>query len=418
MLENSYKVTAANLLRNPDDPEHLTGLLTMLTARGERTPAHLALAARAVALAPDSFIAQFNYASALMRAVQPSRDAFMQALGLAETDEQTRLVRHHLGLAAHDGGDFIQALRWYELAGECANKSAAIAKLAGGNLHDGLTEFEVKYHKPPRKPISESGIPRWKGEDIEGKTLILAHEQGFGDTLQFIRFAPRLRALKPRKLIFAGHPALHSLIRENFKFDAVIGEDGPFKADYVTSCMAACANLGITYRDVTGEPYMQTEPLSLPARGRLRIGLSWKGNPDYARDCDRSMALRDLCPLFDIPGAAFYSIQLRPAPTEIGDLGLDGFIGDLAPLIKDWQGTAAAISAMDVIVTTDTANAHMAGALGKPTLLLLNSTPCWRWMTGRNDTPWYKKTKLFRQQKPGEWPVEAVREELVRMVAA
>jgi hypothetical protein len=163
----------------------------MLTARGERTPAHLALAARAAALAPDSFIAQFNYASALMRAVQPSRDAFMQALGLAETDEQTRLgsPSPRPGSARRRG--FHPGAALVRVAGECANKSAAIAKLAGGNLHDGLTEFEVKYHKPPRKPISESGIPRWKGEDIEGKTLILAHEQGFGDTLQFIRFAPR-----------------------------------------------------------------------------------------------------------------------------------------------------------------------------------------------------------------------------------
>lgn len=417
MLENAYKATAANLLHNPDDPEQLTNLLTMLTARGERTPAHLALAARAAMLAPDSFIAQFNYASALMRAVMPSREAFIRALGLAETDEQKRTVRHHLGLAAHDGGDFVQALRWYELAGECANKSAAIAKLASGNLKDGLYEFEVKYHKPPRKPITDSGIPRWKGEDLKGKTVILAHEQGFGDTLQFIRFAPLLRKLEPRKLIFSGHPALHSLIRDNFKFDAVIGEDGPFKADFVTSCMAAAANLNITYKDVTGEPYMKAEPLSLPDRGRLKIGISWKGNPDYARDIDRSMALRDLCGLFDIPGAAFYALQLRPAPVEISELGLDGFIGDLSPLIKDWKGTASAIEAMDVIVTTDSANAHMAGALGKPTLLLVNYTPCWRWMTGRSDTPWYKKTRLFRQQKPGEWPIEAVRDELARMVA-
>lgn len=417
----AYKRTAAKLLQDPDDPEQLTNLFTILAAKGERTPAHLALAKRAMLNAPDKFIAVFNYASALMRAVKPSADMFLKALELAETREQKALVMHHLGLAHHDMGDFPAALNWYGLAKDQnadeknLGQSIAIAKMASGDL-SGLFDFEVRLHKAPRKPISESGIKRWKGEDLKGKTVIVSHEQGFGDTLQFIRFAPLLRNRGVMKLIFSGNPALHRLIKENFKFDAVIGEEGPFKADYVTSPLSLAGVLGIRYQDVSGEPYMKAAPLGLPKRGKLRVGLSWKGNPDYAHDNNRSIALSELCPLFDIPGAAFYSLQIRPDPVEIGKLGLDGFIGDLSALIKDWRDTASAIEAMDVIVTTDSANAHMAGALGKPTLLLLNKTNCWRWMTGRNETPWYKNTKLFRQPEPFQWPIQAVRDELVRMV--
>jgi len=414
----AYQETAASLLANPDDPEALTAQLTLLTARGDRTPAHLALAKRAAASAPDEFIAIFNLASAMMRACMPSREMFIRALGLASTDEQKHLVRHHLGLAHHEMGEFEVALRWYEMAGPGAEKSAAIAKLAMGRLKEGLYEFEVKHHIKPRKAISESGIPWWNGEDLEGRTVILTHEQGFGDTLQFIRFAPLLKK-RCGRLICAAPESLAPLIAEQFDFfDDVLNEVGPFEGDYVTSPMAAAALMGIEYKDITGEPYMKAKPMKLPDRGKLKVGLSWKGSPGYARDHDRSAKLADLCSLLDVPGVAFYSLQVRPGPQEIQNLGLDGFIGDLGSLLGDWRDTARAISAMDLVIATDSANGHMAGALGKPVMLLLNETPCWRWMTGRSDTPWYKRHKLFRQAVPGDWatPVNAIRDELSRMV--
>src|SRR5689334_19142131 len=111
----AYQRTAANLLANPDNPEYLANQLTLLTARGERTPAHLALAKRCAANAPDEFIAIFNLASAQMRACQPSKAMFMRALELATTDEQRKLAQHHLGLAHHELGEFQAALNWYQL---------------------------------------------------------------------------------------------------------------------------------------------------------------------------------------------------------------------------------------------------------------------------------------------------------------
>jgi len=408
-IVGAYKKTAANLLNNPDDAESLANQFTLLTARGNRTPAHLALAARCYNVSRN-FVSAFNYASATMRAGQDSLNGFRNALEVAPEDKRA-IVMHHIGLAHYDRGEYQKALDAYASAFALDSNepeighSIAIAKLAMGRLKEGLYEFEVRHHKPVRKAITDSKIPRWKGEDLTGKTVILAHEQGFGDTLQFIRFAPQLKA-RCKKLIFSGPPSLNDLIKDQFEFTAVVDEQGPFKADYVTSPLAACALLGIEYKDVSNAPYMRSEAIELPKRGKLKVGLSWKGSPGYANDSLRSASLADLCPMLDLPGAAFYSLQVNPGPEEVSNLGLDGFIGDLGSLLKTWKDTARAIAAMDVIVTTDTANGHMAGALGKPVLMMLGKAPCWRW--GQGAAKWYAKTEAFPQVKAGDWHDQAL----------
>ncbi len=411
----TYKKTATRLLDDPDNPEYLANQYTLLSTT-PRSQAQLAIAKRCANVAPNEFIAVFNYASAIMRNGQDSLATFRRAL---ELTDRKAIVLHHIGLAHHDRGEYETALNCYKLAFEQdanepkINHSIAIAKLAMGRLKEGLYEFEVKHHAPVRKPISGSNIRRWNGEVLAGKSVILAHEQGFGDTLQFIRFAPLLKA-KCKRLVFSCPENLAPLIAEQFDcFDDVINEVGPFKADYVTSPMAACALMGIEYKDINGLAYMTASPVKLPSRGVMKVGLSWKGSPGYANDALRSTSLDALCPLFDLPGAAFYSLQVRPGPDEISALGLDGFIADLGSTFKDWRDTAAAIAAMDYIVATDSANAHMAGALGKPVLLMLGKAPCWRWMSG-NKTPWYRGHKIFRQAD--QWPIEAVRKELEVML--
>jgi hypothetical protein len=415
---DAYKKTAAALLADPDDPEQLSNQYTLLSTT-PRSAAQLAIARRCVNVAPNEFVAVFNYASALMRDGQDSISAFRRALEIAPKDRRS-LVLHHLGLAHHDRAEYETALNWYKLSFEAGTEpkihhSIAIAKLAMGRLQEGLYEFEVKHHVKTRKPISSSKIPWWTGQDLKGKTVILAHEQGFGDTLQFIRFAPLLKE-RCKFLIFSGPESLSPLIAEQFDcFDDVINEVGPFKADFVTSPMASVALMKLDYKDVNGLAYMTSAPVGLPARGRLKVGLSWKGSPGYQNDALRSAVLPAFCPLFDLPGAAFYSLQVRPGPDEITAAGLDGFIADLGSTLTDWRSTAAAVAAMDVIVSVDTANAHLAGALGKPVLLLLGRAPCWRWMKG-DKTPWYRGHKIFRQTEVDHWPMAAVRRELEGML--
>lgn len=416
----AYKKTAADLLKNPDDPETLSNQYTILSTT-PRSPAQLALAKRCAEVAPNEFIAVFNYASALARAGMDSLATFRRALEIAPPNRKA-ITLHHIGLAYYDLGEFETALNYYKLSKDAdanerlIDQSIAIAKLAKGNLKEGLYEFEVKHHIKPRKAISESGIPWWNGEPLAGRSVILTHEQGFGDTLQFIRFAGLLRE-RCGKLVFSGPENLAPLIAEQFDcFDDVINEAGPFEADFVTSPMAATALMGIEYKDVNGFAYMSVKPTPLPNRGKLKVGISWKGSPTYANDGLRSAKLEDLCPLFDLPGAAFYSLQVKPAPTEISSLGLDGFIADLGSTLGDWRDTASAIAAMDVVVATDSANAHMAGALGKPTLLLLGKSQCWRWMKG-DRSPWYANHKIFRQSVVDQWPMLEVRKELEGMLS-
>jgi tetratricopeptide (TPR) repeat protein len=415
----AYKKTAAKLLANPDDPEQISNQYTLLSTT-KRSPAQLAIAKRCFEVAPHEFIAVFNYGSALMRSGRDSVEVFKRALEIAPPDRKA-ITLHHIGLAHHDRGEYDVALRWYELCVSVDSKepkigqSIAIAKLAMGRLKEGLYEFEVKHHIKPRKAITDSGIPWWNGGSLAGKRVILTHEQGFGDTVQFIRFSHLLRE-RCGHLVFSGPESLAPLIADQFDcFDDVINEEGPFEADFVTSPMAATALMGIEYKDVSGLAYMAAEPLKLPSRGKLKVGLSWKGSPSFLNDALRSADLEDFCPLFDLPGAAFYSLQVNPGPKEISALGLDGFIADLGSTLTDWRSTARAIAAMDVIVATDSANAHMAGALGKPVLLMLGRSQCWRWLSG-DKTPWYQGHKIFRQETVDCWPMAEVRAELQRMM--
>lgn len=401
----AYKQTALDLLKDPDNPEALTTQFTLLAARGQRTEAHLAIARRCEAIGPDKFIAVFNLASAEMRAglYRESVETFRRALTLATGEHQATTLQH-IGLACYTAGDPVEALKWYQRVKALKDdkelrQSIAIAELMNGRL-SALYEFECEHHTPRRKPIADSGIPRWMSEDLTGKTLIVAHEQGFGDTIQFARF---IRQLKPGRLIWSGPGSLSALMSDNFKCDAMLDEDGPFSADYYCSPISACGALKTEYADVDPQPYMTAVPVKLPERGKLKIGLAWAGNVDYAHDADRSIALDELMPLLEIPGTAFYSLQVGRGEEDITRLGLDGMIANLGHRFTTWHDTARAIAAMDLVIACDTGAAHLAGAIGKPVFILLPFANCWRWMRDRADTPWYSSMRLFRQSIPRDW---------------
>lgn len=408
------------MLRDPDDAKSLVNQYSLLAQNTKAgCISHLALMRRAASVAPSRYEAAHNLGAALMRAglYWESKDAFTKALDLAPGSHKCEAL-HHVGMAWHDIGDLDEAQAWYARAIAAdpddveVRQSRAIARLASGDL-GGLFDFEVRYHVAARKPIARSGIPRWQGEDLTGKTLIVGHEQGYGDTIQFCRVIPRL---KSARLIWSGPPELTGLIVDNFRFDEAIGEEGPFTADYYASPMSACAALGLTYADINGKPYINADKLNLPERGRLKVGLAWKGSSGYAQDAMRSTVIDTFAPLFEIPGLAFYSLQVGEFAKDITKAGLDGFIANLTPLIKDWRDTARAVAAMDVVVTIDTATAHLAGALGKPVMILLPYSCCWRWLKNTDKSPWYESAKLFRQPEPKEWPVELVARELKAML--
>lgn len=377
----------------------------MTTARNRAV--NLALARRAAALAPKRFEAVFNHGAALLNFNDPlgALEEFERALQLAPASHKAAVI-HHMGLAHHEAGDAAAALRLYDQALTVnpdepeLRRSIAVAKLASGDLAQGLWEFEVEYYQPWRKPIFQSGLPRWRGEDLTGKTIIIAHEQGYGDSIQFCRAIPHIKA---GRVLWSGPDELTGLIADNTRLDGVVPENGPFEADYYASPMSALAALRIDYPDIDGAPYMSADAMRLPKRGRLKVGLVWRGSPGHARDQDRSVALEDYAPLFEIPGLAFYSLQVGAASDDIHRAGLTGFVADLSPMIKDWQDTARAVAAMDAVVSVDTSTAHLAGALGVPTHLLINVACDWRWLHAGDTTPWYSSFHLHRQNVPGQW---------------
>ncbi len=415
----AYQKTAINLLRDPDCAEDLSNQFTLLVSRGDAGAAYLPLARRCAALAPNTFIAVFNQGSAELKAglYREGIKSFTRALPLADP-ANVRVTMQHIGLACYASGDVERALKWYERARGIKDdteiqQSIAIARLMAGEL-EAMFEFECKHHTPRRKPIVSSGIPRWMGEDLTSKTIIVCHEQGFGDTIQFARFIPKLKA---ERVIWSGPESLRLLMAENFSFSEMIGEDGPFEADYYCSPISICGALRSKYNSVSGLPCLKARPIKLPDRG-LKIGLCWAGNPDYAHDAERSMSLKDMSPLLEIPGTGFYSFQVGANEADIPRLGLDGLVANLGGTLKNWHDTARAVQAMDLIVSVDSGVAHIAGALGKPVLILLPYANCWRWMRDRADTPWYSSVKLFRQSSPGQWaePVSGVRDAILEIL--
>ena len=279
-----------------------------------------------------------------------------------------------------------------------------------GDMPLGWQQFESRLQVPGRI-LSQRQFhqPRWRGEAFPGKTLLILWEQGFGDTLMFVRFASKVKALGGRVLLEV-QPHLADLVATCPGVDEVIPHGSalpPFDLHVPLLSLPSVFQTELTSipADI---PYLDI-PESVPNRewirealapsvGRTRVGLVWAGNPDHQRDSKRSLPPTALSPLSELPWVAWHSFQLG---TE--ELPLLPGIVSLAPFISNFSDTAYALSGMDLIITVDTALAHLAGALGIPTFLLISFIPDWRWLMGRADTPWYPTMQIFRQPSPGDW---------------
>lgn len=279
-----------------------------------------------------------------------------------------------------------------------------------GRMPQGWQRHEARLRIPglvgPERTFTQ---PAWRGEPFPGKTLLLCYEQGLGDTLMFLRFAPLVKALGGTVLLEA-QPSLAAVAATCPGVDRVTPRGNPLpEFDLHASLLSlpwlfrtelASIPADIPYLDVPDEvPHRQvlSELLAL-TQGRIRIGLAWAGNPGHKRDAERSIPAATLAPLAALPGVAWYSFQLgREDKPPLPDLI------SLAPLLTDFSATAYALSGMDLVITVDTALAHLSGALGIPTLLLLSFQPDWRWMLDREDSPWYPSLHLYRQPRLGDW---------------
>jgi hypothetical protein len=433
---DKYRAIANKLIRNPDDPIALIDQFANISENKANGKYYFYLAKRAYELAPNEVNTAFNYGSACHRTGR-FKEALRMYQRCAEMNdpEWNAKVAHHIGIAYRALGDNKKAIEWYTKAHEMDPqpqilKDRALAYLGDGQLNKGLREFEVrrevalmKFRENKGELVTQqklpAGVVHWQGEDLTGKTVVVYHEEGAGDFIQFCRFLPRLREQGVAKLLLTGPlPDLLEMVSDNIATDGIVPLSGPFDCDYVIGSMSVPWRTGVDLRDVKGVPYFKAEPAKLPKRGKLNVGLVWRGNAAYLADTQRSMDFTQFSPLFDLPGVAFHSLQVDAAGLEVTQAGFDGFVANLEPFMPNWRATARVIAALDVVVSVDTSVAHLAGALGKPVITMVTSNSDWRWNRNSDRSIWYDSMRVVRQKKQDDWVpvIQEVRERLQGMV--
>lgn len=296
-----------------------------------------------------------------------------------------------------------------------AHFNLSLVLLTAGQFLDGWQEYEWRWRGGIKelKP-QEFKKPRWQGEDPTGKTLLLYAEQGLGDTLQFARFVSQL-AMRGARVILVIPRELVALMRSLPGVAAVVtGGDKIPSYDFHLPLMSVPSVLGTTEQDLPGEiPYLLADPERVRAwRERLgregfKVGIVWQGRPDVKIDKGRSVPLRSFAPIADQPGVRLISLQKKhgldqmdalPQGMKVETLGADFDAGSDAFL-----DTAAVMMSLDLIISSDTSVAHLAGALGRPVWTALKLVPDWRWQFEREDSPWYPTARLFRQRRYDDW---------------
>ena len=344
------------------------------------------------------------------------RDYFAQALTLQPVNP---VIVGNLALANQHEGKLPEAIETYRRAKQIEDRenirsNLARALLLGGHYREGWAEFETRLSEPAVAAMMKGlpGLP-WNGEPLDGKTILLRSEQGIGDAIQFARYVKPLADAGARVLL-AGAARLEALFSGLEGLAGYVDAAGALPgADYHAPLMSLPHRMG-DVRIPAGGPYLKAEAKRIAdwrarfdAFGGLKIGIAWQGNPDYEMDYARSLAAVRLEPLFGAVNAHFVVLQQGFGRDQIAALASHYPIIDPGELVDQdaaFVDTAAIMANLDLIITSDTAIPHLAGALGRPVWVLLPFAPDWRWMLGRDDSPWYPDMRLFRQTRPRDWP--------------
>lgn len=312
----------------------------------------------------------------------------------------------------------------------------ALLLLELGDYERGWERYEWRFQRDNAKqrPFEE---PRWDGSDLAGRSLMLFAEQGFGDTLMFVRYlSPVLEragagagagaGARAGNVILEAQPGLRRLLAEAFPKVRVVARGKPLPGFDLQCPLLSLPRMFETRLDSIPAtvPYIACDremarrwKTELGGVTGLKVGLVWAGSPDHQLDRHRSIALPALLPLLEVGGTEWFSLQVGPRSADLQAQEATG-IRDLAPEIEDFADTAAVLMNLDLVITVDTSVAHLAGALGRPVWVLVPYAPDWRWMLRREDSPWYPTMRLFRQPAVGDWesPIAALRSELDRLV--
>jgi tetratricopeptide (TPR) repeat protein len=404
----------------PDAPAILANLGSALQFLG-RSEEAVALCERALAIDPGFARAHCNLAAAQRNlgrheaAIASARRAAALSPGLAYGHNDLAATLIQLRRLGEAEASIEEALR-REPDNVDAHWNRAFLLLLQGRYEEGWREYEWRWvqDRDMRRQAGRFLQPRWRGEAAAGKTVLLHTEQGLGDGIQFIRYAPLVAARGLRVLCHCA-PALEKLLALADGVERVVRPDAPERIDYHCPLMSLPLVFGTTLDTIPAQaPYLRLPPALLerwaarlgPREGP-RVGLAWSSNPHREnrkvgtarsklhRACPASL----LAPLARVAGVQFVSLQKDPPPGEVPHLPLLDLMGEVDDLVD----TAAIVSQLDLVISIDTCVAHLAGALGKPLWVMLPFDNEWRWLLDRADSPWYPTARLYRQRRAGDW---------------
>jgi tetratricopeptide (TPR) repeat protein len=425
-LDEALRSVEAALADEPGSVDALN-LRGRILARLHRYEAALASYDAALKLAPNDAAVHSNRGAALVEL-----DRFDEAF--ASYKEALRIDPDFVSAYVKQGNAYAalnrlpEALASYAavLAREAqhaeANFNESLARLCLGDFRNGWAKYENRWR---HAKFAAPNFPRpiWRGETaIAGKTILLCTEQGMGDVIQFVRYAPLLAA-RGAKVLLGVYRPLAALMASVPGVSAVIA-DGETLPDFDLYCMLLSLPFifGTELATIPSQvPYIRPDPARIekwrprvPNNGRLRVCVCWAGSTAHVADRRRSIPLEQFATLLAVPGIDFVSLQKDVSAAQAAILREYG-VTQLGEEFADFSDTAAVVALIDLVITVDTSVAHLAGAMGKAVGTLLAFSPDWRWMLDRTDTPWYPTMRLFRQSTIGDWhgPLTRLRDELI-----
>jgi tetratricopeptide (TPR) repeat protein len=407
------------LERQPDDDRAAMDLARAKAACGE-TDAAAGLCERVLARAPGH-VPALNLKGTIAGRKGDVAQA-MAAFALAlDQDPRSAEAWTNKGALLHAQGRLDDALAAFDQALAINPKNADArfnrgqVRLMLGDFQKGWRDYEARFDKPSwrrRYPYRRPDL-RWQGEPLKDSRLVVFDEQGYGDTLQFVRYLPAVKQ-RCREVVLCTAPALIPLLNNSAGADDLVPKQSaaavPGKGDRWVSLLSLPRIFDTDEATIPGRtPYIFAEPdgirhwhTRLPAEG-LRVGLVWAGNPGHANDRHRSIPLSQLEALLEMPGVTWCGLQKGAGVDQLKMLPKNRQFENYGEAFADFADTAAVIAQLDLVVTVDTAVAHLAGAMGRPAWVMLPSVPDWRWLRDREDSPWYPSLRLFRRGAGEAW---------------
>lgn len=421
----------------PHDPDANYHRARLAQTRGDLTAAEEHYL-RALAERPG-FVEALNNLGNVRRAqgrFLDAESAFRRA-GILAPNVAAIHMNHGVALQEIDEDDAAQ--RAYDRAIEIdpdlaeARRNRALLWMKKGRLADGFKEYEWRWKtktfaavKPPVE------APRWSSEPTDG-TVVFWSEQGIGDAIQFVRYAPILKSLmrdgghENGRLIVVAPASVKRLFESVDGVDAVLSPNDPMPdADWQLPMMSAPYIAGTTFSTIPADcPYLAPSAkavsnwASLAEPSRLNVGLVWSGDTRHVNDLQRSAPAGQFLPLLGVAGTRIHLLQVGPASDQSMELVRQG-ARQIGHQFKNFDCTAGAIAALDLVIAVDTAVAHLAGALNKPVWIPLSTVQDWRWFEFLEESPWYPSARLFRQREAGEWApvIDDICAELTKLAAA